>query len=151
MLRSVVKTPVFVGYSNQTSKSYKSYIETSVRAFVKACLTDNDDCRYGIPKNYFKNYKEIINFINKHELAKDVKITESSISQLKNRRSISRTVPRTKENESFVEYLKLTFSNFDSDLFFREYSTEYLKELKMRKDRKLLEEEEQNKPLLLKK
>ena len=140
VLRSLVKTPVFTGYSTQISKTYKSYIETSVRAFVKACLTDKDECRYGIPKYYFGSYEQIITFINKHELAKTLRITVSSISKLKNRRSISRAVPRNKENESFVNYLKETFPNFESDRFFREYSSEYLKQLKEAKELKELKE-----------
>ena len=126
-LKSLVKTPIFTGYTTQVSKAYKSYIDTGVRAFIKSCLTDLDECRYGIPKNYFSSYKALINFIELYKPAKELKLNASKISMLRNRRTISRAVPRTKENESFIEYIKLTFPNFESDRFFREFSSDYRK------------------------
>lgn len=105
-------------------KSYKSYIETSVRGFIKACLSENKQNRYGIPKGVLKSYNEIINFVHGHEPACEVKLSVNGISQLKRRDTILRAVPRTVENERFIDYVKQYFKDFDSDSFFRELSNE---------------------------
>lgn len=124
ILKNAISKPVynkhFVGSS---SKSYKSYIETSVRGFIKACLSDINN-RYGIPVGYFKGYKSIIDFVYGYKPARVVKLSLSSVSRLKNRNTISRTVPRTVENEMFISYIKETFSDFDDDRFFKELSIE---------------------------
>jgi hypothetical protein len=120
-LKDTVTKPVFIrGFVESQSKSYKSYIETSVRCFIKACLSDDITKRYGIPKGLFKDYQSIINFIYEHEPAQEVKLSKSSISKLKIRNSISRTVPRTPENEAFIEYVSLQIKTFNSSLFFKE-------------------------------
>ena len=133
VLEDTIKTPVFTGYSTQPSKSYRSYIETSVRAFIRACVSDIEIKRYGIPKDMFKSYKSIIEFIHGYGPAKEVRITLSSISHLKSRNSISRAVPRNKENEGFIEYVQNKIVTFNSDLFFRELSDESIKNLKSNK------------------
>ena len=120
-----MNTPIYTGgFTNQPSKSYKSYLETSVRCFIKACLSDSSENRYGIPKGVFSNYQDLIDFVYSHEPAKEVKLTISSVSKLKNRNTISRAVPRTSENESFIKYVLSNFKSFESDRFFREFSTE---------------------------
>lgn len=131
ILKETITKPVFTkGFVVSQSKSYKSYIETSVRAFVKACLSNNLNNRYGIPFDAFKSYKSIIEFIHKHEPARTVKLSLSSMSRLKNRNSISRTVPRTIENESFVSYVKENINLFESERFFKELSDEAIRTLK---------------------
>jgi hypothetical protein len=130
-LKETITTPVFTkGYSNQPTKSYKSYIETSVRGFIKACFSENGLNRYGIPNGMFNTYKDLIEFIYNYEPAREVKLTPSSISRLKNRNSISRAVPRTVENESFIDYVKQHIKSFDSDRFFRELSNEMVRSRK---------------------
>jgi hypothetical protein len=109
-----------MGIVESQSKSYKSYIETSVRCFIKASLSSDLDKRYGIPVGLFKDYQSIIDFIYAHEPAQEVKLSRSSISKLKLRNSISRTVPRTPENEAFIEYVEQNIKTFNSALFFKE-------------------------------
>jgi hypothetical protein len=82
----------------------------------------------------FKSYKSIIEFIHGYGPAKEVRITLSSISHLKSRNSISRAVPRNKENEGFIEYVQNKIVTFNSDLFFRELSDESIKKLKSNKN-----------------
>lgn len=107
-------------------KGYKSYIETVVRSFIKASLSEKDANPYGIPRGVFAalptKYKNIIDFIHDFEPAREVKLSVSSISRLKDRCTISRAVPRTKENEAFIDYVKANIKKCESDRFFREYS-----------------------------
>ena len=62
-----------------------------------------------------KTYADIIDFIKGYKENK--KITKQSISNLKNRKLIFKSVPRTPETLDFVEYVKKTFENFDVDSF----------------------------------
>ena len=105
-------------------KGYKTYLETAVRAFIKACLSSIISDRFGIPIGFFKDYQSIIDYIHLYEPAREVKLSLSSISKLKNRSTIGRAVPRLKETESFVNYIKIVFKDFDDDRFFRELSPE---------------------------
>lgn len=118
-LKETVSLPVFdKGFSRPTqSKSYKSYVETGVRTFVRACLSD--DTRLGIPEKAFLNYSDLIEYIRSIPVARDIKITKSSISHLKNRKPLSiKTVPRTRENQEFASLLKVRFPDFDEGSFF---------------------------------
>lgn len=129
VLKDTITKPVFVkGIVSSQSKSYKSYIETSVRGFVKACLSENVNKRYGIPIDWFSSYKSIIDFIHGYEPAREVKLSYSSMSNLKYRNTISRTVPRTTENEGFIAYVKDNIVDFKTDLFFKELSDESIRE-----------------------
>ena len=47
---------------------------------------------------------------------------------LKYRNTISRTVPRTTENEGFIAYVKDNIVDFKTDLFFKELSDESIRE-----------------------
>jgi hypothetical protein len=138
LLKQTVNTPVYngKGFTKNAPKIYKCYIETAIRGFIKACLSTIDQNRYGIPKDLFSSYQSIIDFVYKHEPATEVKLSLSNIAQLKRRQTISRAVPRTKENEAFIEYVKDKINTFDSDRFFREYSTEMIKERRKIKDSK---------------
>jgi hypothetical protein len=49
---------------------------------------------------------------------------------LKNRNTISRTIPRTPDNEKFIEYVKKEIPSFNDDLFFKEFSYEVIRKLK---------------------
>lgn len=133
-MKEIVNVPIYKGYSEQPSKSYKSYLETGVRGFVKICLKDPE--RYGIPKDMFTTYKSLIDFIYGFEPARMVKLSLSGISHLKNRNTISRAVPRNDENEAFVIYVKQFINTFNDDLFFRELSSAARDALYSKKDNK---------------
>lgn len=138
MLRETVSTAPFKEgsfISSGVSKKYKIKLETGVRSFIKACFSDKN--RYGIPVGYFPNYDSIIRFIHGYAPARHIKLTKSSISNLRNRNTIPRAVPRIKENEDFVKYVK-KFIDFDSDLFFRELSEEAIRaKKKLQKSQKI--------------
>jgi hypothetical protein len=81
--------------------------------------------------SFLKNYNSIIDFIHEYDPAKNVKLTKTSISgdpaplrgrgpNLKCRKTISRTVPRTDETVGFIEYVKKRISTFDSESFFKQ-------------------------------
>lgn len=128
ILNKTVKNPIFSnGFPTQQGNTYNSYIETGVRGFIKACLSSN---RYGVPSKAFDSYKSIIDFVHGFELARQVKLSVKNISNLKNRNTIMRAVPRTLENELFVDYVKKHFDTFDSDRFFRELSPELVRNKK---------------------
>jgi hypothetical protein len=86
----------------------------------------------------FNGYQSIIDFVYKHEPAREVKLNLKRLSDLKCRNSISRTVPRTIENESFVSYVKENIKGFEDDRFFRELSNE---SIRLRKNEKLKNEQ----------
>ncbi|KAJ8057817.1 hypothetical protein OCU04_013244 [Sclerotinia nivalis] len=132
MLKETISTPMFIKGIPPLpqGKGYRSYIETSIRGFIKACLSSEALARYGVPRDYFKNYQSIIDFIYLHEPAKEVKLSLSSISKLKNRSTVGRAVPRLKETESFIKHVKLTFKDFEDDRFFRELSPDAIKQKK---------------------
>jgi hypothetical protein len=119
--------PIFTGYSSQPVKTYRSYIETSVRGFIKASLSEVDSVRYGIPKDLFGSYKSIIDSVYGCEAARVVKLTPSSISNLKHRKTIPRAVPRNSDTELFIEYVKSHINTFNSDLFFREFTPDVIR------------------------
>ena len=133
-LKSTVSTAPFkegLFIPSGQPKKYKKTLETSVRSFIKASFSETN--RYGIPEGYFSNYESIIKFVHGHDPAKCLKITKSSISHLRNRETIPRAVPRTTENEKFIDYVREHIKNFDSDLFFRELSEEAIKIRKAKK------------------
>jgi len=116
----------------------------------------NEPVRYGIPKDIFPTYKSLIEFIYEHEPAREVKLSPKRISDLKNRNTISRAVPRTAENELFVEYIKNSIKTFNDGLFFRELSAEVInsrnkerKESKKESKKELINEQSSNEPLLI--
>lgn len=127
LLDNVTKAPYNRFQTVSIQKSYKSYIETSVRSFIKACYSDDPKGRYGIPLRSFANYDSLIDFINSHEPAREVRINKKRISDLRHRNQISRSVPRIKENILFVKYVKDTFPSFEEDRFFKELSVESIR------------------------
>jgi hypothetical protein len=68
-----------------------------------------------------------MDFIYDYEPAREVKLSYSSMSHLKHRNAISRTVPRTHENEGFIAYVKENIVDFNTDLFFKELSHEAIR------------------------
>ena len=141
VLKELINTPIYQGYSVQPSKSYKSYLETGVRGFIKVYLKEPE--RYGIPNNMFPTYKALIKFIHEFEPALEVKLSLTGISNLKSRNTLSRSVPRNDENEAFVNYIKHHINTFNDDLFFRELSPEARDARFVKKDRNIKSKGEQ--------
>jgi len=140
-MRSLNSKPVFnKSYIINSGNAYKEHIETSVRGFIMACVSKNN--RYGISNDKFNTYNDIINFIREYEPARSVRVTPSMISNLKNRKTIPRSVPRNEVNEKFIAYVKSSIPSFNDDLFFRELSPKAIKELKdaRKKDENLIED-----------
>jgi len=140
-MRSLNSKPVFnKSYIINSGNAYKEHIETSVRGFIMACVSKNN--RYGISNDKFNTYNDIINFIREYEPARSIRVTPSMISNLKNRKTIPRSVPRNEVNEKFIAYVKSSIPSFNDDLFFRELSPEAIKELKdaRKKDENLIED-----------
>ncbi len=143
-MKSLVNKPVFhKNYVFSSGNAYKELLETSVRGFIIACVSK--DRRFGVPFNLFKSYKEIIDFIHNYEPTAHIKITPSMISNLKNRNTIPRSVPRNNSNESFISYVKNNIPTFETDNFFRELSKESLKALKDSKVLKALQDNKESK------
>lgn len=97
----------------------KDYTNLAIRNFIKGLLS--------IPPKYnlvndFKSYSEIIDFIKNYK--RKIRISKSSLSNLKNRRMVIKAVPRTKETERFTEYVKTRYKNFDDKTFFATRSSE---------------------------
>lgn len=101
------------GTSTSSGNKYKSYIELAVRNFLRGLLSNPP--LYNL-KNDWQSYSEIIDFVR--EFDDRIKITKQSISNLKNRKIIIKTVPRTKETMKFIDFVKIKFPEFDEVSFF---------------------------------
>jgi len=91
----------------------KDYTDLAIRNFIKGLLS--------IPTKYnlvndFKSYSEIIDFIKNYK--RNIRISKTSLSNLKNRKMVIKAVPRTNETERFTEYVKTRYKNFDDKTFF---------------------------------
>lgn len=119
--RFVSKFAITVPYnknnSNKNTTTYKSNLEVGVRNFIKAFYSKT--YTFGLSGSEFSNSKDIITFISGFKPTKDLKISVSSISKLKNRRLIWRPVPHTMENVEFCAYVKQHLPKFRDDLFMR--------------------------------
>ena len=126
-LRYISRRSTAIEYSPRTSlaagkSKHKNMLSTAVRQFVKIIYTNDP----GYIENYpdvikmfkYSSLQGVVNFINKYDDG-NVKLTPHYIAVLKSRRIIFKQVPRTKETLAFVKYLKITFPNFNEDLFFR--------------------------------
>lgn len=115
-------------YSKGTSVSsgnrYKNYTDLAVRNFIKGWLSNPP--KYNIiDSNSIRvigNYSELIEFIKSFDSS--IKLTKQSISNLKNRKMIFKTVPRTKETMKFIDFVKEKYPDFDEDSFFVKKSKE---------------------------
>lgn len=65
--------------------------------------------------------KDIISFIQDYKSTKGIKISISSISNLKHCKLIWKQVPKTKETIEFCYYIKSHYPYFDTDLFMSKY------------------------------
>jgi hypothetical protein len=120
-LRFLSKLPFSLPFSRGSSKSknkkYRSYLEVAVRNFLKGYLS-KEPC-FGLKGTEFKRSKDIISFIYGNVSAKDVRISDQSISNLKHRKIIFKLVPKTVETLYFARYVKEKLPNFDIELFFK--------------------------------
>lgn len=69
--------------TNRSQTRYKTNIEVAVRNFIKAYYSTNN--KFGLKGNEFRYIKDLISFINGISSSKDIKISTTSISKLKNR------------------------------------------------------------------
>lgn len=119
MSKYAFQTPYLKNQSSRVvvKSVYRNFIEIGVRNFIKGYLAD--DPLFGLKGIEFNNYESIILFIKGFDLTKSVKISKSSISQLKSRPVIFKPVPRTIENINFAEYIKGKFPYFDISNFLK--------------------------------
>jgi hypothetical protein len=101
------------GTSTSSGNKYKSYIDLAVRNFLRGLLSNPP--LYNL-NNVLMSYSELIEFV--HGYDDKIKISKSSISNLKGRKMIIKTVPRTKETMKFIDYVKIKFPEFDDVSFF---------------------------------
>lgn len=116
-LRSIGKMHKTVMYNKLTTRlkgnEYKDYTDLAIRNFIKIIV--NDSKLFNLDGG-LNTYAEIIDFIQGYK--KNARVSKHSISKLKNRKFILKTVPRTEETLKFVEYVKSKFKSFDSEVFF---------------------------------
>lgn len=126
VLKKGLNTPVFGPYLIASNKGYKTLTETAIRNFIKIIFNDCE--KFNLDSNAFKNYNEIINFVNNfNNIDKNInnpngvyKITKQQISNLRHRKTISRTVNKNEYTEKFVNYVLTKFPKFNKDLFFKQ-------------------------------
>lgn len=88
-----ITNPFNKNNANRSQTTYKTNIEVGVRNFIKGYYSKNET--FGLKGNEFKYVKDIISFIYGRGSTKDIKISTSSVSKLKNRKLIWKPVPPT--------------------------------------------------------
>lgn len=101
------------GISISSGNKYKSYIDLAVRNFIRGLLSNPP--LYNL-KNEFTSYSELVEFVQGYD--DKIKLSKSSISHLKGRKMVFKTVPRTKETMNFIDYVKIKIPEFDEVSFF---------------------------------
>jgi len=96
-----------------TGNKHKDYTDLAIRNFIKGLFSTPP--KYNLI-NDFKNYSEIVDFIKDYK--RNARISRHSVYKLKSRRIVIKSVPRTKETELFIEYVKTRYKNFDDNAFF---------------------------------
>lgn len=117
-LRQIAKLtdPLYDKCTHTVSKTkYKSVVDTSIRVFIRGYLSENP--QFGLKKSDFKGYSDIIEFIT--VFAPSASLTKQSISNLKHRKSVKRTVPCVGINKEFVAYVKSRIPHFKEDEFLK--------------------------------
>lgn len=112
---------------NSYKNTYINMTDIAVRSFIRNLLSGE----LNLDKNKFKNYTEIAIFVNNYNLYKKdskdcidnkmLNITANIIAQLKRRSVRPKIILKNKSTERFVEYIKETFPNFDSERFFNNF------------------------------
>lgn len=120
-MRFLSKLPFTLPYNKNTSRrkvsKYRSFLDVAVRNFLKGYLAKEP--LFGLKGSEFDRYQDIMSFIYGFELAKDIRLSKQSISNLKHRRIIFKTVPQTKETIAFAQYIKEKIPGFSSIDFFK--------------------------------
>jgi hypothetical protein len=116
-LKKLIKSIDFnkIPLASFNSKKHRTIIEAAARTFIKGLLAE--EVMYGLDKSKLPTYDDIIEFIHGFEYTEKMPLTKSGISHLKNRKSIIKTIPVTKETLKFVEYIKLKFPDFEPNKF----------------------------------
>jgi hypothetical protein len=118
-LRFISKLPKMKQYSKFsggiTHNKYKNLIDLGIRNFLKGLLSTTP--LFNLHKVDIGGYKEIINFIKGFDPT--TKLTPNSLAKLKGRDIKIKSVPRLKEVELFVQYVKTKYPQFNDALFWR--------------------------------
>lgn len=135
LFRYLGKIPKSSIYQKNTSQgdSYKStYInktDVAIRNFIRGLLNGE----FNLDSNYFKNYSELSRFINNYKnylenLNEEERtkykfqlIKPNIIAQLKRRPVIPKVLIRNESIEKFLDYVKETFPEFDSEKFYNRF------------------------------
>lgn len=113
-LSKLHKTRVYNRYTTKAGTSvYKSFKELAVRNFIKISLTNPIDFNL----TPFENYSSLIEFIKGYDPM--YRVTKSSLSHLKNRKLILKSVPKTNETLAFIAYVLVKFPDFKVNDFFK--------------------------------
>lgn len=119
LYRSLSKKPIAKKYQKRLTEvkfknRYKNVLDITVRNFIR-CLLSN---QLNLRAEAFENYADIADFVNSYDSR--IKLTPNIIAQLKRRVAKPKILKRDAVANSFVEYIKLKFPNFDSVKFFNE-------------------------------
>jgi len=106
-------------YNKQTSagssNNYSNFEDLAIRNFIKGLVAVPP--LFNLDRSELDTYGKIIDFIKAYKPT--VKISEQSISNLKNRQIKWKSVPRSLRSEAFIDYVKTKFLEFDVESFFR--------------------------------
>ena len=105
----------FSGVSNGVNK-YNTTEEIAVRNFLKGLLANPP--KFNLHPSAFFDYNDIITFVKNYNPA--LKISKSSLSNLKRRNVKIMRLSKTKESDAFLNYVKLKFKDFDEKLFYKD-------------------------------
>jgi len=118
-LRKIASKIRVSDYNQRTSvkidTKYKNYSDIAIQNFIKG-IYSKPPIYSGIAES-FKDYSSLIAFIKGFDTK--FKISKQSISNMKNRKIIHKQVPRTNETISFINYIKMKFSDFNESLFYK--------------------------------
>jgi hypothetical protein len=119
-LRYISKLPKIKQYSRYSNfgspdLKYKKTEDLAVINFIKGIVAEPP--MFNLHRLDLKKNKHIVEFIKQYD--KNTKISANSIAALKGRAITLKSVPRSKETEEFVKYVKSTFQNFDEENFYR--------------------------------
>lgn len=123
-LRFISKFPITVPFNknntNRAQTKYKHDYELVVRNFIKAYYSKNE--KFGLKGTEFKTIQNLIDFIYGISSTKDIKslrITQNSVSKLKNRKMIWKPVERNITTEALVEQIKFRLPHFKEEVFLK--------------------------------
>ena len=116
-ISKLTKVKQYSRFSNTTNNSNR-YLKTedlAITNFVKGLLAEPP--MFKLHRCGLESYQDIVNYIKAFNPEKNVSL--NSIALLKRRSLKWRSVPRLKQTEEFIKYIKIKFKDFDEDSFFR--------------------------------